>query len=175
MTGNSGASLADRVRAELLHIRGRVGGIYGSLVATSDGFLVAHDVPDLEPTEIAALVATTRALSARTTTAAGRGGFREAVARGTHGYLVVYEAGERAIVAVIGSNEMNIAMLNYHVREVVERIAAQSATFETLTAPAGGEAGWAVQVAADAATAVAGEAAEQPGPVAPLVRRKAVR
>lgn len=165
MTGKRGASLADRVHAELLRIRERVGGIYGSLVATSDGFLVAHDVPDLEPTEIAALVATTRALSARTTTAAGRGGFREAVARGTQGYLAVYAAGDRAIVAVIGSNELNIAMLHYHVREIVERIAAQSVTFDALTASA--VADGPVEVGS-----VRGAASEQAGRVAPLPRRK---
>jgi predicted regulator of Ras-like GTPase activity (Roadblock/LC7/MglB family) len=166
VTGNRGASLADRMHAELLHIRERVGGVYGTLVATSDGFLVAHDVPDLEPTEIAALVATTRALSARTTTAAGRGGFREAVARGTHGYLAVYAAGDRAIVAVIGSSQLNIAMLHYHVREIVERIAAQTATFETLTASA--IVGAPVEVGL-----VPEVAGEHPGRVASLPRRKA--
>src|SRR5215469_6901042 len=102
MSGARSAWLADRVRAELLQIREQVKGIYGSLVATGDGFLVAHDVPELEPTEIATLLATTRALSARTPSAAGPGVLRESVARGSLGYLAVYAAGDRAIVAVIG-------------------------------------------------------------------------
>ncbi len=65
------APLADRPLAELELIGANVAGVYGIVVATSDGFLVAHDVPDLESTEIAALAATTRALATRTTLAAG--------------------------------------------------------------------------------------------------------
>jgi uncharacterized protein len=118
--------LEDRLRAELEHIRSSVAGVHGSLVATSDGFLVAHDVPDLEPTEIAALVATTRALASRTTSATGRGEFREALARGSQGYLAAYAAGSNAIVAVIGTNDLNIGMLHLQTREIVARIAATS-------------------------------------------------
>jgi uncharacterized protein len=121
--------LEERVRAELELIRSNVVGVHGSLVATSDGFLVAHDVPDLEPTEIAALVATTRALATRTTAAAGRGEFREALARGSHGYLAAYAAGTNAIVAVIGTNELNVGMLHFQTREIIERIAANSPEF----------------------------------------------
>jgi uncharacterized protein len=122
VTAAGSASLADRVRAELRRIRQQVRGIYGCLVATGDGFLVAHDVPELEPTEIATLVATTRVLSARTTSVAGRGTLREAVAHGDLGYLAVYAAGDRAIVAVIGSNDLDIAVLPEQVRETVQRI-----------------------------------------------------
>jgi uncharacterized protein len=136
MTAACSTSLADRVRAELLQIREQVSGIYGSLVATGDGFLVAHDVPELEPAEIAALVATTRALSARTASVAGRGALREAVARGNLGYLAVYAAGDSAIVAVIGSNDLDIGTLHDHVRETVQRIAAHSPGFDTLTGSA---------------------------------------
>jgi predicted regulator of Ras-like GTPase activity (Roadblock/LC7/MglB family) len=126
----AGSSVEERVHAELLGIRANVTGIHGSLVATSDGFLVSHDLPDIEPTQIAALVATTRALASRTTTATGRGQFREAVARGTDGYFAVYAAGRAAIVAVIGTSEMNVGMLQFQTREIIARIAAYSAEFE---------------------------------------------
>lgn len=91
--------------------------------------LVAHDVPDLEPDEIAALVATTHAVASRITQATGRGQFRETVARGSHGYLAVYAAGPGAILAVIGTSTLNVGMLQYQVRQVIERIAARSAEF----------------------------------------------
>ena len=128
------ASLTERVRAELELIRSSVAGVYGSLVATSDGFLVAHDLPDLEPTEIAALVATTRALASRTTLAGGRGEFREALSRGSLGYLAAYAAGSSAIVAVIGTNELNVGMLQIRTREIVQRIAASTPEFRRWTA-----------------------------------------
>jgi uncharacterized protein len=132
MTAAPSTSLADGVRAELRQIREHVSGIYGSLVATGDGFLVAHDVPELEPAEIATLVATMRALSASTSSVADGAALRESVARGNLGYLAVYAAGDRAIVAVIGSKDLDIGLLHDQVRETVERIAAQSPTFRTL-------------------------------------------
>jgi Roadblock/LC7 domain-containing protein len=60
MTGDS--SVEDRVWAELRLLRTTVAGVYGCLVATNDGLLIAHDVPGLDPPEIAALAATTRSL-----------------------------------------------------------------------------------------------------------------
>jgi uncharacterized protein len=130
MAASPGADpVAERVRAELQTIRAKVTGVHGSLTATSDGLLVAHDLPDLEPAEIAALAATTQALAGRTTAAAGRGQFRESVARGSEGYLAVYAAGDGAIVAVIGTARLNVGMLHYQVRDVIERIAALSTGF----------------------------------------------
>lgn len=126
-TRKAAASVADRIRAELQLIRANVTGVHGSLAATSDGLPVAYDLPDLEPTEISALVATTHALASRATLATGRGQFREAVARGSEGYLAVYAAGSSAIVAVIGTSRLNVGMLQYQVREIIERIAGQAA------------------------------------------------
>ena len=56
-------SVQDRLHAEFRRIRANVR--YGSVVATSDGFLVAHDVPDLDSTDIAALLAASRSLASR--------------------------------------------------------------------------------------------------------------
>jgi uncharacterized protein len=122
-------AIEERIRTELQGIRENVVGVHGSIVATSDGLLVAHDVPDLEPTQIAALVATTFALTSRATAMTGRGQFRETVARGHDGYLAVYAAGESGIVAVIGTSDLNVGMLQYQARGFIERIAAYAAEF----------------------------------------------
>jgi predicted regulator of Ras-like GTPase activity (Roadblock/LC7/MglB family) len=163
--GAATATLPERVRAELELIRSNVRGVYGSLVATSDGFLVAHDVPDLEPTEIAALVATTRALASRTTNATGRGEFREALARGSKGYLAAYAAGVNAIVAVIGTNDLNVGLLHLQTREVVARIAVHSPEFRKWTSAA-------AQPAADQGPPAAPAAPEAPQAPPPLPRRR---
>lgn len=130
-----GGSGTDRVRAELQTIRDKVAGVHGSLAATSDGLLLAHDLPDLEPAEIAALAATIQALASRATAATGCGQFRETVARGSAGYLAVYPAGERAIVAIVGTSTLNVGMLRYQVRDMVEQVAAQSAEFGNWATP----------------------------------------
>ena len=128
-------SVEDQVRAELKQIRAHVAGVRGSLVATSDGLVVAHDIPDIEPTQIAALAAATLAVARRATLATECGTFREAVARGSDGYLAVYAAGDSGIVAVIGTSGLNVGMLQYRAREVIERIAAHSSQLGALAAP----------------------------------------
>jgi len=120
-------SVEDRVRVELELIRTNVAGVRGSLAATSDGLVVAHDLPDTEPTQVAALAAATLSLASRATLATGCGNFREAVARGSDGYLAVYAAGGSTIVAVVGSSRLNVGMLQYRAREFLDRIAAVSA------------------------------------------------
>lgn len=122
-------TVEELVRTELRSLRDSVSGVHGSLVATSDGLLVTHDIPDLEPTRIAAIVAATIGLASQATQATGRGGFREAVARGGTGYLVVYAAGRNAVVAVLGDNELNVAMLHYEMRDMIVRIAGYAADF----------------------------------------------
>jgi len=129
-SGKAKATTAERIGAELELIRLNVAGVIGSIIATSDGFLVAHDVPDLEPAQIAALVATMQAVALRTTLATGCGQFREVVTRGSDGYLAVYAAGRSAIVAVVGSGRLNVAMLNFQARRIIARIAEYSAEFE---------------------------------------------
>src|ERR1700761_5066803 len=132
----SKAPVEDRVRRELQRIRENVTGVHGSLTATSDGLLIAHDLTGMEPTQIAALVATTLALGSRMTLSTGRGQFRETVTRGTDGYLAVYAAGRSSIVAVIGTPRLNVGMLQFRVRDIIDRIAAYSTEFGTWAAPA---------------------------------------
>jgi uncharacterized protein len=122
-------TVEELVLAELRSLRDNVVGVHGSLVATSDGLLVTHDIPDMEPTRIAAIVAATLGLASQATQATGRGGFREAVARGGTGYLVVYAAGGNAVVAVLGDNELNVGMLHYEMRDMIVRITTYSADF----------------------------------------------
>jgi uncharacterized protein len=126
----------ERVRRQLQRIRENVSGVHGSLTATGDGLLIAHDLAGLEPTQIAALVATSLALGSRMTLSTGRGQFRETVTRGTEGYLAVYAAGPSAIVAVIGTPRLNVGMLQYQARDIIDRITKYSTEFGTWAAPA---------------------------------------
>jgi predicted regulator of Ras-like GTPase activity (Roadblock/LC7/MglB family) len=151
----AGGSPEQWLGAELRRMRYKVAGVHGSLVATNDGFLVAHDVYDLEPTAIAALAAASRSLASRTTLSTGRGQFREAIARGSEGYLAVYAAGDSALVAVIGTADLNIAMLHYQTRDIVERIATYTGKLATWPEPAGRPAAGAASAAGAAAVGAA--------------------
>jgi uncharacterized protein len=120
-------SATDSITAELRLIRQNVPGVRGSITATSDGLLVAHDMHGLEPTQVAALVATTHAVAVRASLSTECGRLKEVITRGADGYLAVYAAGGPVIVAVLGSNELNVAMLNFQARKIIERIAEHSA------------------------------------------------
>ena len=115
--------VTDLIADELRLIRQNVPGVRGSITATADGLLVAHDVQGLEPTQIAALVAATHAIAVRASLSTGCGQLREVITRGSDGYLAVYSAGPAAIVAVLGVSDMNIAMLNFQARKMLDRIA----------------------------------------------------
>jgi hypothetical protein len=125
----------ERVLAELTSIRAGVTGVHGSLAATTDGLLVANDLPDADPAQVAAVVSSTFALASRATVLTGRGEFRESVTRGNDGYLAVYSAGRNAIIAVIGTSTLNVGLLQYQARGVIERIAAYSDEFGKWSIP----------------------------------------
>jgi predicted regulator of Ras-like GTPase activity (Roadblock/LC7/MglB family) len=131
----SSPALQDQVQAQLRLIRNQVAGVRGSLAATSDGLVFAHDVPDLEPAEIAAISAATLSLASHATLASGCGSFREAVARGSNGYLAVYAAGASAIVAVIGTSSLNLGLLQFRAREIIDRIGTYSTQIGAWAAP----------------------------------------
>jgi hypothetical protein len=116
-------ALADQIGQELTLIRERVPGVRGSVAATSDGILIAHDVRDLEPTQIAALVAAMHAVAVRAALSTESGQLKDVITRASDGYLAVYAAGRAAIVAVLGTTELNIAILNYQARTIIERVA----------------------------------------------------
>jgi predicted regulator of Ras-like GTPase activity (Roadblock/LC7/MglB family) len=120
-------AMTDPIADELRLIRSNVAGIRGSITATTDGLLVAHDVHGLEPTAIAALVAAIHAVAVRASLSTECGQLKEVITRGSDGYLAVYAAGGTAVVAVLGTADLNVAMLNFQARKMIERIAAQSA------------------------------------------------
>jgi uncharacterized protein len=121
-------AVSDLIADELRLIRSSVPGVRGSIAATTDGLVVAHDVPGLEPTQIAALVAAIHAVAVRASWSTECGQLKEVITRGSDGYLAVYAAGSAAVVAVLGTTDLNIAMLNFQARKMIERIAAHSAS-----------------------------------------------
>lgn len=139
MTRNQPA-VPDLIGAELEGIRRSVPGVRGAITASGDGLLIAHDVGDLEPTQIAALVSAMHAVAARACVSTACGQFKEVITHGSEGYLAVYAAGS-AVVAVLGTTDLNLAMLNYQARGMVERIAEHSAQLTRPLAPSSPAAG----------------------------------
>jgi len=120
-------AVADLITDELRLIRQNASGVRGSITATSDGLLIAQDVRGIEPTQVAALVATMHAVAVRASLSTECGQFREVIMRGSDGYLAVYAAGGNAVVGVLGVSDLNVAMLNFQARKMIDRIAEHAA------------------------------------------------
>ncbi|WP_203217376.1 MULTISPECIES: roadblock/LC7 domain-containing protein [Nocardia] len=111
------------VLAELQALRERVPRLTGALVASSDGLLVAHDLPhDIEPNTMAAISASQLSLSHRLANAAHGGGLHEVVVRGTGGNVVIYAAGWTALT-VLAEPDVNVGRLHLEARPAVRAIA----------------------------------------------------
>jgi predicted regulator of Ras-like GTPase activity (Roadblock/LC7/MglB family) len=115
-------SVENQVRAELAGLRSSVSGVEGCVVATSDGLLVAHVLPEQEQSQVAALISTLTAVARQAVLITGRGALFEAAIRGTTGYLAVYAVGDAAVLAILGKPDLNIALLQLRTRPVVERL-----------------------------------------------------
>ncbi len=108
---------------ELRRLRTRVPLLAGSLAATVDGLLLAHDVPDTEGEGLAALTAASLGVAHRVTDAGARGDFRELLVRGSRGYVATYAAGPTAVLTLLAGDRVNVGRLHLEGRRSGARIA----------------------------------------------------
>lgn len=111
------------VLAELDNLRGRLPELSGSVLATTDGMVVAHDAHGIEPDSIAALAAAHLALARRFAHAVNHGELRESVVECDGGYITSYTAGPHALLALVTSGDANLAMVHLEARRAVRRLA----------------------------------------------------
>ncbi|MEU9654322.1 roadblock/LC7 domain-containing protein [Streptomyces sp. NPDC048110] len=107
---------------ELHRLRNRVPQLTGSLAATVDGLVLAHDAPGTEPEGLAALTAAALGVAHRTAEATARGGFRELLLRGADGYVATYAAGPSAVLTLLADGRVNVGRLHLEGRRSGARI-----------------------------------------------------
>ncbi|GID31149.1 roadblock/LC7 domain-containing protein [Paractinoplanes brasiliensis] len=110
------------VLQELDRLRGRLQELSGSVLATTDGLVVAHDAHDIEPDSIAALAAAHLALARRFAHAVNHGELRESVVECDRGYITSYTAGPNALLTLVTSGDANLAMVHLEARRCVRRL-----------------------------------------------------
>jgi predicted regulator of Ras-like GTPase activity (Roadblock/LC7/MglB family) len=110
------------VLEELDRLRGRMPELSGSVLATTDGLVVAHDAHDIEPDSLAALSAAHFALARRFAHAVNHGDLREAVVECDRGYITTYTAGPNALLTLVTSGAANLAMVHLEARRCVRRL-----------------------------------------------------
>ncbi|BAL86439.1 hypothetical protein AMIS_12190 [Actinoplanes missouriensis 431] len=110
------------VLEELGRLRSKVPELSGSVLATADGLVVAHDSHGLEPDTLAALAAAHLALARRFAHAVNHGELRESVVECDGGYITSYTAGPNALLTVVTSGDANLAMVHLEARRCVRRL-----------------------------------------------------
>ncbi|WP_399893994.1 roadblock/LC7 domain-containing protein [Streptomyces sp. BBFR51] len=113
---------------ELHRMRNRVPQLTGSLAATVDGLVLAHDAPGTEPEGLAALTAAALGVAHRMAEATARGGFRELLLRGADGYVATYAAGPAAVLTLLADGRVNVGRLHLEGRRSGARIGELVAT-----------------------------------------------
>ncbi|MFF8385183.1 roadblock/LC7 domain-containing protein [Streptomyces kanasensis] len=111
------------VLGELRRLRARVPQLTGALAASVDGLVLAQDTGDVEPEGVAALTAAALGVAVRLSDATGRGGFRELLVRGEHGYVATYAAGGTAVLTLLAEPRVNVGRLHLEGRRSGARIA----------------------------------------------------
>lgn len=128
MTADGSVSTPADVLSELRGLRGRNDHVQGSIVATTDGLVIAHDLADaetfgIEPEGVAALSAVNLGLSQRIADTASHGDVRETVIRGAFGHVITCAAGDRAILSVLVRSNAEILGLSDEAHHVAGRVA----------------------------------------------------
>jgi predicted regulator of Ras-like GTPase activity (Roadblock/LC7/MglB family) len=112
------------VRAAMADLRLRVPGVRGSVMAGVDGLLVTYDLgPEAEPHDLAALAATTFGLGRQVSLVLGQSPFRDATMRNEGGYFTVYAVNGNTLLAVLGSDGLNVARLHLEARPTCQHLA----------------------------------------------------
>ena len=86
------------------------------MIASQDGLAIAHDFPEADAERIAAMAATALGIGKRISERTNMGDLSESVIHGRNGYLVVYGAGEDAVLVMQGPIESNLGLMRIEAR-----------------------------------------------------------
>ncbi|MEU5637238.1 roadblock/LC7 domain-containing protein [Streptomyces rishiriensis] len=126
---------------ELHRLRARVPHLTGALAASTDGLVLAQDMPDVQPEGLAALTAAALGVGRRMVDLSASGEFCELLVRGAGGCLATYAAGPAAVLTLLAGDRVNVGRLHLEGRRSGARIGALMATRSTDERPpvGGGE------------------------------------
>ncbi|MFI0795509.1 roadblock/LC7 domain-containing protein [Micromonospora rubida] len=114
-----------QIGQELAELRVQIPGVHGCVLGGVDGLMITHNLQtDVDPSDLAALAATTYGLGRQIGLRLGQGDFQQSTVRNALGYLSVYAVSAQALLAVVGGDAINVARLHLHAPSVAERLAA---------------------------------------------------
>ncbi len=111
----------EQLEALVQELRRALPELRGAVVASADGLPVVADAPDA--TRLAAMAATALGLGKRISQTTQLGRLAETVVRGSDGYVVVYAAGDKGVLALIAPADANLGLVHLEARDVAGRLA----------------------------------------------------
>ncbi len=124
LEGQSAVRVDPAVLAELDALRQRLSELSGSVLATTDGLLLAHDAHELAADGVAALAAAHLGLAQRFADVVGHGELRETVIECAAGSITTYAVGAAAVLTVLSRPRANLARIHLEARRTAQRVAA---------------------------------------------------
>jgi len=121
--GEMPVSTQEKLEETIASIREAIPDLNGVMVASKEGFPIAHDFAAEESDRLAAMAATALGLGRRVTETAGLGGFDEAVVWGSEGCLVVLAAGAEGVLALSVPSGANLGLVRIEARNAVGIVA----------------------------------------------------
>ncbi|MFB9239549.1 roadblock/LC7 domain-containing protein [Plantactinospora siamensis] len=113
------------IEGELTDLRIQIPGVRGCLLGGVDGLLISHNLlTTVDADDLAALAASSYGLGRQVAFRLDQGPFLQSTVRNGAGYLSVYAVGDRALLAVVGTDTVNVARLHLHAPPVADRLAA---------------------------------------------------
>src|SRR5690349_13269529 len=110
--------------ATLIGLVHAVPNVRGALLASLDGYPIAHHLPDRDPGSTAAIVASSCGLGERLAELTGDGSMKEILVQSDDGYVVIYRVGDTGVLTVLTAPAVNLAMLKLKTRDVIAALAA---------------------------------------------------
>ena len=113
--------LLDVVEDALLAVTGSDANVYGMLVASADGLVLASDTRDVHVDTVAAMAAAAASIAGQFTNQADVGESRASIFEGSSGYVGVFPVETSVLLVVFGQKDMTMGLFNVAARNALSR------------------------------------------------------
>jgi predicted regulator of Ras-like GTPase activity (Roadblock/LC7/MglB family) len=104
-------------------LRNAIPDLKGVLLASNEGLPIAHSLSNgAEPNRVAAMAAAASSLGKRVSDNMSVGVLGEVAFRGDDGWVFIYTAGSKAVLAVMGPQNSNAGLIHLEARPVAKDI-----------------------------------------------------
>ena len=114
---------SDALKTHIEALRSAIPELKGVLLASNEGLPIAHSLANgTDPNRVAAMAAAASTLGRRITDSISAGSCGEVTIRGDEGVLFVYNAGSKAVLAVVGPEGSNAGLIHLEARNTAKDI-----------------------------------------------------